>query len=553
MIYPAAGMLVMAIEAARQVASRPQSITGYRLQDVFFKKALISLSSSDDFELQLYLRAMQSNDDGSTVKEFRIFTCDNGKWSEHCSGTIAVEYQQEHDEIDCGREATRDFQLCNEKFAVGAKNCKTAVEPHTLYERLGYIGLSYGPKFQVLSDVRYHDSGAVGIVHLRKWTIDLDEKKYQEHVVHPTALDGVLQLCFPAVARPSDQRSVTMVPERLRNLWLSSHGLSGLGKDCVKAYANTDHRGIRTASCSVLALDKGSGDPRVKINGLEFIAVEGNHGTSSLNSRSQIQPLCGVEWRPDLSLLSHEEVKRYCKATITHAPPDKLIEDVEFMVFSFLSSTLEEIASKNVIVSKPHLIRYLEWMKRQEGRYEKGELIHWRPDWPSLRHDKSHNEEVIKRIESSPGSRLFTETGKNLLGILEGKIDALDVLFSGDLAANSYSEATKHGCKALEPYLDAMVHKEPGLRILEVGAGTGATTEFLLQTLTRHEGKGLGVARYQSYTYTDISPGFFEKARARFGDGSERMKFATLNIEKDPVLQGFGEGEYDLIVAVNVS
>src|SRR5438128_1391633 len=71
------------------------------------------------------------------------------------------------------------------------------------------------------------------------------------------------------------------------------------------------------------------------------------------------------------------------------------------------------------------------------------------------------------------------------------------------------------------------------------GAGTGGVTKTII--------KQLGKA-FNSYTYTDISSGFFEKAQEVFSDHSDYMNFKTLDVEKDPVAQGFQENSYDLVV-----
>lgn len=52
--------------------------------------------------------------------------------------------------------------------------------------------------------------------------------------------------------------------------------------------------------------------------------------------------------------------------------------------------------------------------------------------------------------------------------------------------------------------------------------------------------------------YTDVSPGFFEKAQERFSDHASVLKFKKLDLEMDPVAQGFEEGAYDVVVAGNV-
>ena len=81
------------------------------------------------------------------------------------------------------------------------------------------------------------------------------------------------------------------------------------------------------------------------------------------------------------------------------------------------------------------------------------------------------------------------------------------------------------------------------LRVLEVGAGTGSATASVLPELP--------VGRF-SYAYTDISAGFFAEAEARFGDGDGAIEYLTLDIEKDPIAQGFNSHGYDLIIASNV-
>ncbi|THV52874.1 hypothetical protein BGAL_0065g00020 [Botrytis galanthina] len=86
------------------------------------------------------------------------------------------------------------------------------------------------------------------------------------------------------------------------------------------------------------------------------------------------------------------------------------------------------------------------------------------------------------------------------------------------------------------------------MRVLEDGAGTGATTRVLLGALTSLGGTFPKHTRYLQYDFTDISSGLFEKAKENFQD-FPRLHFLTLDIEKDSSSQGFELGSYDLIVA----
>jgi nucleoside-diphosphate-sugar epimerase/SAM-dependent methyltransferase len=87
-----------------------------------------------------------------------------------------------------------------------------------------------------------------------------------------------------------------------------------------------------------------------------------------------------------------------------------------------------------------------------------------------------------------------------------------------------------------------IAHRYPRMKVIEVGAGTGGTTRAVLSSLGD---------QYASYTYTDISAGFFEPAKAKFSQHGGKLKFKTLNIEKDPMDQGYDEGSFDMVIASN--
>lgn len=60
-------------------------------------------------------------------------------------------------------------------------------------------------------------------------------------------------------------------------------------------------------------------------------------------------------------------------------------------------------------------------------------------------------------------------------------------------------------------------------------------------------------SRFGEYAYTDVSVGFFEKAREKFDFAEKHMRFAKLDLEVDPELQGFEKGSYDVIMYANLS
>lgn len=78
------------------------------------------------------------------------------------------------------------------------------------------------------------------------------------------------------------------------------------------------------------------------------------------------------------------------------------------------------------------------------------------------------------------------------------------------------------------------------VRILEIGAGTGGTTHFVLQALESKE------VRF-SYLFTDISLQLLNKSKKRFETYGSCMQFRMFDVETDTL-----DGQFDVIVASNV-
>ncbi len=157
--------------------------------------------------------------------------------------------------------------------------------------------------------------------------------------------------------------------------------------------------------------------------------------------------------------------------------------------------------------------------------------------------------QVIERYAyASSEIGIFRRSAGALAEVLRGEEDPLSLLFgSGEpSAADLYFKAPIYRAsnRMLGDAVRTLVAGLPEgrcLRVIEVGAGTGSATESVLPALPE--------GRYD-YMYTDISAGFFAQAEALFGD--ERIEYRVLDIEKDPVEQGFDAHGYDLLIASNV-
>ena len=158
-------------------------------------------------------------------------------------------------------------------------------------------------------------------------------------------------------------------------------------------------------------------------------------------------------------------------------------------------------------------------------------------------------------VVSPPGSgnsveqELLRRCGGALSEVLRGRADPLELLFGEEPgAADLYWKSRGAGAlnRLAGEALGAAVSGLPAgrrLRVLEVGAGTGATTGAVLAALP---------AERTEYDYTDVSAGFFAAAEERFGESGAEVRYRTLDIERDPEEQGFGAHGYDVVLAANV-
>ncbi|GAA6617368.1 hypothetical protein NUACC26_031780 [Scytonema sp. NUACC26] len=161
--------------------------------------------------------------------------------------------------------------------------------------------------------------------------------------------------------------------------------------------------------------------------------------------------------------------------------------------------------------------------------------------------------EIELLIQQYPAAKadltLFGRCGQRLAQVLRGECHALALLFpEGDLttATQFYQDSPRSVVtntlvqKVVSTTLERW-SKERQVRILEIGAGTGGTTSYILPYLSAQT----------EYVFTDISPSLLTKAQQKFRN-YRSVRYQILDIEQDPSIQGFGFHQYDVVVAANV-
>jgi SAM-dependent methyltransferase len=184
------------------------------------------------------------------------------------------------------------------------------------------------------------------------------------------------------------------------------------------------------------------------------------------------------------------------------------------------------------------------WLRMHAGVAEINE-------WPKASTDASKRQLFLDRFpEFEADFRLVHHCGKHLARVLRGQIEALDVLFGQDvpgLVERMYAQSPVSAfyndlCqRALQQILKRLPGERP-LRVLELGAGTGATTAQLLP---------LFLSEKTEYVFTDVSPLFLAAAREKFA-GHAHLQFRVLDLDNPPGPQGFADHLFDIVLAANV-
>ncbi|KAI0436038.1 beta-ketoacyl synthase domain-containing protein [Xylaria telfairii] len=183
---------------------------------------------------------------------------------------------------------------------------------------------------------------------------------------------------------------------------------------------------------------------------------------------------------------------------------------------------------------------YLHFCQHMNALQESGKHVYAKKEW--INDTADDIAAICSRYSETPDVKIMRAVGENMLQVFRGETTILEHLRPNNLLDEYYVGAIgfPQFSKWLARTISQITHRYPHADILEIGAGTGGATKSILKKIGRD---------YASYTYTDISTGFFETAASVFAQHKDRMVFKPFDAERDPVSQGFKPNSYDVIVA----
>ncbi|CAH0051130.1 unnamed protein product [Clonostachys solani] len=379
LIYPGAGMIVMVIEAAAQYVSdidvrRP---AGFLLKDVSFLSALNIASPEGGASTEIGLLPIDPNSSNSANSRqfsFQITLLDGEQWREVCTGKITVKMTDEssskHMKTENKLLEDRRRQQTIDRLGV----CRAEIRRQKLYGRFRETGLEFGPTFQVFDDIKYDWRGGMASARIRldNWKLKGKPEYATPHFIHPTALDGVLQLPVVSLGAGVGRPVPTMVPSQLETLWIDADILShAVSPKHVQAVSKAEYLGFRNtkSEISVLSME----DSRVVLfaEGLETIIIGGE---AANEEEKNGQPFYNMSWKPDIESMSSGELQKYCTSDLSttaafkeHNPHLKLMS---LLLHQNVNTRMLEVApEKSEDISKLPLWNLLKDFEGPAGYY----------------------------------------------------------------------------------------------------------------------------------------------------------------------------------------
>ena len=570
-LLPSPAFLEMVFAAGAQFFG----VTPNAVENLTIRKALI-LPEAGAITVQTVLSA------GNGGAQFQIFSkaANESEWALHAEGSVM---QQEDTTTPVAGDLNR---------AEVQARCTERMDAGDYYAHLATLGLEFGASFKGLTQIWRRDGEALGLVELPE-TLYQDRAHYR---FHPALLDA----CFHLLGAPLPAEHETsllvgidnlrIVQEPGARLWCHVQLRSGFegGESFVGDLRVFNEEGALVAEATGLQLRRATRAALLQVTNRQptdwFYALE-------WVQQAQVQQAARL-LLPAPQELANTTSAHLAPLAQEHAlaiAQDKLTE-LEALATAYALQALVELGwsprvgniftseglaeQLGVISAQRRLFARLLAMAAEEGLLSRennvlGDAAQWkvvgllekRADPATLAAALDGHAEGIQAELA-----LVQRCGTALAAALRGETDALSLLFpNGSLAlveplyrdapaARIYNTLVARNvvqAVQLARQAESTASGTTPLRILEIGAGSGATTSYILSLLDATASEHAAV----EYWFTDVSPLFLARAQANFS-AWPFVQYHLFDVERTPESQGLPVGEphggFDIVVAANV-
>lgn len=517
-VFPAMGYLAMAVEAAAAVAGSNRQLGLISLDNVSIGRAMAFSDEAVGMEARISMKITQFTDE---VLSGRV-TCHSGLPFDNAT-PLALNFST-NISISFHEAAANSLPVAR----ADEVNLANA-EPTRLYSQFNKLGYNYSAPFTGVKHIQRKKGFATGDIE------DLSGDAWEDQlIVHPALLDSALQTAFAAYCHPHDERFWTLhVPTGIRSVVINPYFTDrGAGRHRNFQYQSACKDELESPVAADIDVFAGDGSSNAFV---QFESV-------------QVQPFAASGPSDDACVFTHFKYKlaepdarmAVVDDNINVAEAEAIFQNIERVGFYILRRVYESVTPAELESSLPHFSRLLDFASRTVPRVARG-------DHPTVPKEAIHDSppyirSLIAKHHDRADMQLLGVINEHLVREMRRNGSMIEHMLEGGLLDRFYEEGFDTANVWIARIIKQISHRYPQMRLFEIGAGTGGSTRFILPQI--------GDA-FTSYTFTDLSAGFFERANDRFISYSDRMVYSTYNMENPPTEQGFEEGAYDVVLASN--
>ncbi|KAI4262739.1 MAG: hypothetical protein L6R42_002088 [Xanthoria sp. 1 TBL-2021] len=445
-IFPFACYIALAGEAVRQGSGIDQ---GFSLRNLIVSVALVLPDGKPTEIMTTFRQQRLTNTLNSQWWEFSVASYNGHAWTKHCTGQVTAR--------SSSLGPASELEVLPRK--VGARKW---------YDTMRRAGLELGPSFQTLETVDTStntENRAVGkVLNGRQG----DEANYH---IHPTVLDGTLQLLGAACVSGYSRKYKNWLPTSIEKLNISRSTSTMVS--CVSARATGNSSIVGEARCI------SDGVVVVEASGIRTSLAE-----ASLSSETKDTHAAGrYEWGLDLDFL---DVGTLTRPLTNHAPYMPLLHELSDLC---LRSSQESLAGSETKLD--HMRKYANWIDKEAQAVALSRPCNLSGDTVSAR-----IQDLVQRLSDTPAASAATvlyEICAKTDRLMSGQ--TLEGILSDETLRNLYSFVDQRG---RSKFVQHLAYSIPNIRILEIGTGRGSSARDILADLTYPGGE----IRCSKYTFT---------------------------------------------------
>ncbi|KAL8364893.1 hypothetical protein RB595_003939 [Gaeumannomyces hyphopodioides] len=518
-LFPATGFVTMAYEAAIRLVPATEPIRMMELHDIDIFRALNLPPDSSGTEVLFTMRVTDQTGDTITAR----WACYSAPVDfEHGQGLGAAPPQ-----ADAHAEGFVRLELGYPNHDVLPKRAEpvlslTPIDVEELYETLAGLGHGYTGDFQAPAMLRRLNHAVVTMPAGWEGANQMTSRE-----MNPASLDTVIHGLLAGYSCPGDgrQRSVYL-PGRIDRIRVDMGPLARPAADeLLQADAFVTRGDANAISGDLDVFDPASGQTRVQVRGVHMSQLPG--------SRKGDRELYAQEiWERDAQ--SGIEPGKQAHVSAKRAEIGRLAAR---MALFYCRKMTTQIKSFETMLMSKNRKALMSWVQKDLlARSQAGEHPETQKEWMEDASEDILNSE-IERLDATDSVDivLIRALGRSLASITRGLTPAVKVAEKDDALARFYAGGVglREAIQDAATLVAQLSHRYPAMKMVEVGASFGPGLRDAILA-------SVGKRRYASYTVTNaVEP----------PEHDPKVLFKLLDMDKDPLRQGFSEGSFDLAIA----